>query len=1009
MSCGRWCLPESRVSATKLKQSVLGLILLLQTVFAGGAKYLIVTADEFYAAVQPLAEWRHKRGMQTAVVRLSEIVPQTREGIREYIVNAYRTWNPQPQYVLLVGDTEKIPVGQDQPCKSDNYYGEMDGHFRAELAVGRFPCRTVKECEVMVAKTLLYERHPLFPDTAWYCRGLVAVRFDHAGDTLGFYVRDMRYFVSTLRDSGGFVVESLFWREGEGWHGQGPDSARHIAEALRRGAGFVLFRGYGAWDGTFYNWNMPMNVQPNQLANGFYLPVVYGGCCQTVFAPEDRGVGEEWLRVGSALVPRGAVAYLGNSIHSLAAAWRSKVLHGFYKALFVYDTLTLGRALLFGKDSLYRWMRANGHPDTTRDSVVRYVEQCIIGDPALQPWTTFPRKIVVEHPDIVPAGPWRLSVSVRSGDGQPLKGACVCAVKEGEFYVTAYTDTSGKAELDIDAHTAGVFSVTVTGKNLRPYEGVCFVAGGDAGVTTIVSPKGTYFAGAVVTPACSVRNFGTRVLRFYRVRMRIGAYDRSVTVSDSHPAHTSRYVVFPACTTIAGVFSVVCSTELAADERNSNDCTTCTLNVRPNWPRGWSEVAPVPTESMSKPQVVKEGGWLACHRASNTFFCTRGNKSADFYEYNPVADQWKPRQPIPVQEDGKIRLPGKGGGGVSDGRRYLYVVKGNNTLSFWRYDVEQDSWQRLRDIPCDARRKNVKGGGDLVYVRRGDSGQVYLLKGYTNEFYRYDVRTEKWDTLENAPDASGKGKYQKGSFLVYDGRSSIYLHQSRYNDGEYHYLYRYDLDIGRWQAERLRGMPVIDYEKGKNKARKSGDGASGAWDTDDPNHFYALKGGGSDGFYRYSVAGNSWVQLEALPAYGSTKKKKGVKGGGDLVAWGAGTYFALKGNGTRELWRFVAPPDVQLAGGQTVGGTGRFPVVLAVRNNGSVRLPLYKAGSWPLDSRVRIFDPVGRCLLAIPALRVSSCLNSPVLLLDMRQLSPGAYIVRLDGTGFAVTYKLILQ
>ena len=56
-----------------------------------GARYLIVTHDDFYDAVLPLAEWKHKKGMKTKVVKLSDI-GSTSSQIRTYVQNAYDNW-----------------------------------------------------------------------------------------------------------------------------------------------------------------------------------------------------------------------------------------------------------------------------------------------------------------------------------------------------------------------------------------------------------------------------------------------------------------------------------------------------------------------------------------------------------------------------------------------------------------------------------------------------------------------------------------------------------------------------------------------------------------------------------------------------------------------------------------------------------------------------------------------------------------------------------------------------
>jgi hypothetical protein len=77
-----------------------------------GAEYLIITHDEFAQTINSLAEWKYMKGLQTRVVKLSEIAPSgspTKEQIKQYISDAYDTWNPQPQYVLLVGERIRCP------------------------------------------------------------------------------------------------------------------------------------------------------------------------------------------------------------------------------------------------------------------------------------------------------------------------------------------------------------------------------------------------------------------------------------------------------------------------------------------------------------------------------------------------------------------------------------------------------------------------------------------------------------------------------------------------------------------------------------------------------------------------------------------------------------------------------------------------------------------------------------------------------------------------------------
>ena len=64
-----------------------------------GARYLIVTHDNFYNAIQPLAEWKHRKGMRTKAVKLSEIGSSTTQ-IKNYVQSAYDTWQIRPEFLL---------------------------------------------------------------------------------------------------------------------------------------------------------------------------------------------------------------------------------------------------------------------------------------------------------------------------------------------------------------------------------------------------------------------------------------------------------------------------------------------------------------------------------------------------------------------------------------------------------------------------------------------------------------------------------------------------------------------------------------------------------------------------------------------------------------------------------------------------------------------------------------------------------------------------------------------
>jgi hypothetical protein len=102
----------------------------------------------------------------------------------------------------------------------------------------------------------------------------------------------------------------------------------------------------------------------------------------------------------------------------------------------------------------------------------------------------------------------------------------------------------------------------------------------DVGCTKILAPTGTVDSGAVVTPACSVYNYGTKT-ESYVVRMRIGnLYNQTDSVLNHSPG-TYEYITFPNWTALErGTNTVRCSTEIATDANKANDKKTDSVIVK---------------------------------------------------------------------------------------------------------------------------------------------------------------------------------------------------------------------------------------------------------------------------------------------------------------------------------------------------------------------------------------------------------------------------------------------
>jgi hypothetical protein len=152
---------------------------------AEGADMLIVAADEFEPAIEPLAALRRDQGLRVVVARLTDVFDEFNggiaetTGIRNFVQWAFENYAPPaPSALLLVGDATFDP--RDNKGEGDNFlstrffyapgfgYTPSDTWFAAvtgadpvpDLAVGRMTARAVADVDTQVARILAYEAAP---------------------------------------------------------------------------------------------------------------------------------------------------------------------------------------------------------------------------------------------------------------------------------------------------------------------------------------------------------------------------------------------------------------------------------------------------------------------------------------------------------------------------------------------------------------------------------------------------------------------------------------------------------------------------------------------------------------------------------------------------------------------------------------------------------------------------------------------------------------------------------
>lgn len=430
--------------------TVINNILFAQT----GAKYIIIAPNNFVSELQPLADWKTKKGIKTVIVPLS-VTGSSASQIKSYITNAYSNWTIRPEYVLLAGHGSVVPYSG----YTDDYYADMEGNYRIELSVGRFPAANLDQLRNIVNKTLNYERTPYMADTLWFLKGMTIVREDYSGyppttypDT--YYWENARFCYTRWLHNGYVYIDSLSKNLGH--------SNSQIESGITDGRAYVVFRGQST-----SNWWSPFATEPNNCNNGYKLPVVVSGTCATMSLSTTGYAADRFMNAGSVTTPKGAVGFFAStqtSSGSGLAVQRGTVSISFHQALFDEKTYAMGDAAKRAKFILDSIQPAGF-------TTTRYQEWNLFGDPQLQLWTERPKNLNVTYDSVIPSSQNYVSVLVRTTSGAGVYNALVCLQMNPSIYVIGQTNLQGQLTLSIPPQSSGTMSVTVTAPNFIPHEG----------------------------------------------------------------------------------------------------------------------------------------------------------------------------------------------------------------------------------------------------------------------------------------------------------------------------------------------------------------------------------------------------------------------------------------------------------------------------------------------------------------------------------------------------------
>lgn len=443
--------------------------------------YVLFFPEPARESLLPLISWKRQLGWEVDTVCATPAEMDAYD-MKEYLQNRWDAGETF-DFVLLIGDKDLYPqnialdafffggTGHSEP--EWNYQNVTDHPFSLlagddylpEVSVGRLSVDTIGQLQTVVNKILRYERDIYLPasDPDWPNRALMICDW-----WLAWSRREvMRQVRDDLLQSGYTQVDSAYSH----YFNSLPVSS--ISDPVNEGVSYVNYRGFG----HRYAWVTPYFTNDEidgYIYNNNKLPVVTSIVCgggDFASYGTDPCLGEKWLRHGSSNQLKGAVAFMGPSELDTHTRWNNTIDLGVYQGIVQERLQHLGQLLTRGKMELYRnnpdWLEPGGPTNSVHFYFHTYN---LLGDPGLILVTGTPVSPEVLYSALIPYSYTQVPVRVIAPDVNT--SACVTLYDEvtDESY-SGWTDQEGLALVEIPAGEERIWTLTVSGLGLIPFQG----------------------------------------------------------------------------------------------------------------------------------------------------------------------------------------------------------------------------------------------------------------------------------------------------------------------------------------------------------------------------------------------------------------------------------------------------------------------------------------------------------------------------------------------------------
>ncbi|MEO0076660.1 MAG: T9SS type A sorting domain-containing protein [candidate division WOR-3 bacterium] len=528
----------------------------------------------------------------------------------------------------------------------------------------------------------------------------------------------------------------------------------------------------------------------------------------------------------------------------------------------------------------------------------------------------------------------------------------------------------------------------------------------DVGVVSVDAPSGTLYQGFSYPVKATVKNYGNVPTPSFDVIFTIaqtkdGEYCDTFTVPSLGVGEQLQITFNSYLATTLGLFATHVRITLSDVNLENNEKWGDGFEVTTLTPGQWTQKEPIETAVTN---AIKDGGALV--GVGTDLYAFVGTKTNKFKKYT-IGSGWSYTETeslpfgykYPITDPPSInkKFPGKGAALCYDGVNTIYATRGNGTREFWSFNLTTRTWTREESIPVP---KGVKGGTALAF----NDGKVYLLAGAQkktdlNNFYVFDTITRHWSASAPLSLGSYTKVWKDGSCLaVCNGQ--VYALKGGDKDNLF-----YAFDGSAWTPKETLPKPDTVFGSAKTKVLVKDGGCMAS----DGNVIYAVKGGATDCFWKYTPGTPGvWQMKERIPV---TDKKHAPKTGA-AMAYADGKIWLLVGNKKPDFWCYTPGVEKSTAVAVTNSAIMTEKTLPNLQFNLSViPNPFTKTAhiSYTVPSASKVSIKLYNATGSLIKTMVDGYKDAGIYSLSLTGLTNGVYFLKYQDANHRKEIKLIVQ